>query len=69
MAVAVLEAQERRLIRCNNCGTVLAAEVAGLSVVTHRGREWVGQVISMKCSCGEIWRPISQLTDSDVDSR
>lgn len=75
MAVApAMAAEERRLVRCAVCKTILASEVAGLSVVTRRSKhgetyEWVGIVLSMKCDrCGAIWRPISQLTDSGVDS-
>lgn len=69
MVVAALPTEERRMIRCAGCGTILAAEVAGLSVVTRKGYEWVGNVVSMRCVCGTIWRPVSQLTDSVVDSR
>jgi|GEM_PF-6506145 len=47
----------RVLLRCI-CGNTLAAEIAGLTVVRHRGREWAGFVVSIRCErCGRIWRP------------
>lgn len=75
MAVSAMPTEERRLVRCNGCGTILCAEVAGVSVVTRRSKhgktyEWVGYVLSMKCDqCGANWRPDSQTTDTVLDSR
>jgi phage FluMu protein Com len=57
MALAPLAAEERRLIRCDECGNILAAEVAGLSIVTSQGKEWTGWVVSIKCpNCRTVWR-------------
>lgn len=53
----------RNLIRCPGCGTILAANVAGLSVVTRKGFEWIGQVVSMRCTCGALWQPDESVQD------
>jgi hypothetical protein len=44
------------LVRCGACGTVLAAEVAGLLYVQHRGRKILGRILSIVCDrCGARW--------------
>ena len=49
---------ESVLVKCPNCGNTLAASLAGLSLVKHRGREWAGFVVSIRCEeCGHVWKP------------
>lgn len=47
------------LIRCPQCGTVLGARVAGLSVIRRRGGgDWVGVPVSIGCrsaKCSGVW--------------
>ncbi|HEV2124215.1 MAG TPA: hypothetical protein VGW38_15755 [Chloroflexota bacterium] len=47
---------EGPLITCPN-GHTLGALVAGMTVIRHRGREWVGIPLSIRCECGAVWQP------------
>lgn len=52
------------VIRCPQCGKILGARVAGEMVIRHRGREWVGQAVSIRCErCGAVWRGEQVLTE------
>jgi hypothetical protein len=61
MSMAVTPPAEQTLIRCGHCGHILAAEVAGLTVIRRgnpRGKpyEWTGFAVSIRCdACGCSW--------------
>lgn len=61
---------ESVLVKCPHCGNTLAATFAGLSLVQHRGRQWSGFVVSIKCElCGQVWKPEQKEDDNVTNYR